>query len=113
MGPGVGEAAGVHGQLTQGSTHAPFCLQVVWEMLTGTKPWHQAPTHLAIILAVNQLGKRLPIPGPPRCPPALAALISACWAQDAQDRPSAADALQQLRGMLQDAWTTEGEGESA
>lgn len=71
-------------------------------MLTGMRPWQNAPTKIAIIMSVYQLGKRLPIPEPPRCPPALASLISACWAQSPLDRPGAAQVLRQLKGILWD-----------
>lgn len=59
------------------------------EMLTGQRPW-QGLTDFAIGVAVCTHGRRLPLPGEARCPPALAAIIAGVWHEDPLQRPSAA-----------------------
>lgn len=73
---------------------------VLWEMLSGHKPWAAAPTHLAVVLSVYQHGLRPPMPPEGRCPGPLAQLIHQCWAQDPKARPSAKEVLVRLRSML-------------
>ncbi|PRW58809.1 kinase [Chlorella sorokiniana] len=73
---------------------------LAWELVAGEEAWRgQHP--MQIILAVTQQGAR----PPPLldCPPPLAALMAACWQEDPQRRPTFADLLPQLQGMLQAA----------
>ena len=81
----------------------PYALhaQVIWEMITGTRPWESAPTHVAVALQVAHHGGRPPLPKSSNAwPPELIELVTRCWAQDPQQRPSAADVVWELQGML-------------
>ncbi|KAG2482335.1 hypothetical protein HYH03_018723 [Edaphochlamys debaryana] len=74
---------------------------VVWAMLTGRQPWKDL-TIPAVAYKVAVLGERPPLDhvSERRCPPGLRRLIAGCWAAEPQRRPSAAEAVRCLRGLL-------------
>ncbi|KAL6759463.1 kinase-like domain-containing protein [Haematococcus lacustris] len=71
---------------------------VIWELLTCKVPYSDM-TPLQAAVGVVQKGLR---PGiPPNCPPALADLMRAAWAQEPQARPSFRDLTPRLQGMYE------------
>jgi WD40 repeat protein/serine/threonine protein kinase len=81
---------------------------ILWEMVTRRLPYCYPGTskisHSDWKNQVNQ-GYREAIPSD--CPPALAQVITTCWAQDPQDRPSAAAVAQVLEHLWQQAVAAE------
>mmetsp|Transcript_10114 Transcript_10114/g.26095 ORF Transcript_10114/g.26095 Transcript_10114/m.26095 type:complete len:787 (+) Transcript_10114:250-2610(+) len=76
------------------------------EMLSRKPPWSNDSWHAAafqIMYAVTVHKERPEIPK--SCPPALATLIRRCWATDSKERPSAAEAAEQLGDLLAAAET--------
>ena len=70
---------------------------VFWELLTRKSPWAgKTPEH---IYAEVTTGNRLAIPDDPAFPTAFGELISACWLETPDDRPSAKNVLKVLRGI--------------
>jgi hypothetical protein len=64
-------------------------------MLTGSVPWADVGSPMQIIYLVGVLGQRPPLPR--GAPPALAALIGACWAESPAARPAFPEVLRRLR----------------
>jgi len=71
---------------------------VLWELFTRSDP-HKNLSQAAIISGVAQQNIRPPIPAD--CPPAYAQLMRDCWESDPQKRPSFADILTRLEGMIE------------
>ncbi|PSC76682.1 kinase [Micractinium conductrix] len=83
-------AFGVLGERWEGRREA-------WELVAGEEAWQgMHPMHT--ILQVTQHGARPPVP--PHCPPALAALMARCWAEEPADRPQFADIVPELQQQL-------------
>eukprot|EP01025_Chloroclados_australasicus_P047293 TRINITY_DN5273_c1_g1_i2.p1 TRINITY_DN5273_c1_g1~~TRINITY_DN5273_c1_g1_i2.p1 ORF type:complete len:717 (+),score=70.08 TRINITY_DN5273_c1_g1_i2:88-2151(+) len=62
---------------------------VLWEMVTGNKPWSHIQHRESIWYRVTVKGERLEIPDDPEVVhPLIANLIRRCWAQDPEERPS-------------------------
>jgi serine/threonine protein kinase len=60
---------------------------ILWEILTGHTPWHKQLRSIPdFIRNVGVEGKRPTIPDD--CPPLLSRLITDCWAQNPQSRPT-------------------------
>ncbi|GFH14523.1 sodium bile acid symporter family [Haematococcus lacustris] len=78
-----------------------FSLAVImWELVTGEFPW-EGTTNMAIIYRVAVQGVRNPLPDDPQaCPPALASLITACWAHEPHLRPHCSQVVSQLESLL-------------
>ena len=68
---------------------------VMWEIMTRSTPFPQIDLFQAAHLIAHD-GLRLPIP--PRCPTKFKAIMSACWRDDAEDRPS----FQEIATMLEE-----------
>ena len=80
---------------------------IAWEVVTRRLPYKD-PTTGKIKEGFEkrvQQGQRELIPDD--CPPELAVLIQACWAQDPQLRPSALEVAQVLEGLWQQAMAAE------
>ena len=60
-----------------------------------------------VVCGVVYAGAR-PDLDPPACPPAYAALVRACWAEDPNARITFSEVLSALRGMLQEALAAAG-----
>ncbi|KAK9908804.1 hypothetical protein WJX75_003138 [Coccomyxa subellipsoidea] len=71
---------------------------LLWEMLTGELPWGHLSTPMQVIYVVGVLKKRLRIPD--RCPEALRQLITQCWQDDADLRPSFTTIVPRLEMVL-------------
>ncbi|KAL4421755.1 hypothetical protein ABPG77_009738 [Micractinium sp. CCAP 211/92] len=81
---------------------------VLHELLTWELPWVGANLYQLVFVVSH--GERLPIPppdqlpGPDKLPPgefeALVSLIQRCWAQQPEERPTFADVIVDLRGIL-------------
>lgn len=69
---------------------------ILWEMLTGECPY-EGMSAIQCALAVLNGVHRPEIP--PWCPPALSALIRACWEQNPERRPSFAQIIMALDAM--------------
>lgn len=69
---------------------------IVWEMLTGECPY-EGMSAIQCALAVLNGDHRPEIPS--WCPPALSALIRACWEQNPERRPSFAQIIMALDAM--------------
>ena len=73
---------------------------ILFELLTHQLPFADQPA-LQAAVAVALAAARPPLPD--RCPPALARLVSLCWASESSERPSftyVADALVTIRAEL-------------
>lgn len=66
---------------------------ILWELLTGEIPFHQAPNEM-IVMGLVQNGTRETIPAD--CPSVWREIIEACWKQDRDQRPSAVEVVQRL-----------------
>lgn len=66
----------------------------LWELLTGQMPYKDMQAN-QIIRTVTELGERPPIPED--CPQHLAKLITKCWSQDPEDRPTMAKVVAELQ----------------
>ncbi|KAG2448447.1 hypothetical protein HYH02_006339 [Chlamydomonas schloesseri] len=68
---------------------------VLWELFMRQPPWHNM-RDVAIAYHVHVNRARPALPPRDRCPPRVARLIQACWAQRPRDRPSAAEVVKEL-----------------
>eukprot|EP01026_Neomeris_dumetosa_P084267 TRINITY_DN98684_c0_g1_i5.p1 TRINITY_DN98684_c0_g1~~TRINITY_DN98684_c0_g1_i5.p1 ORF type:complete len:355 (+),score=36.07 TRINITY_DN98684_c0_g1_i5:161-1066(+) len=67
---------------------------ILWEMLTGQKPWSDKLHPMQIVLAVAIQRKRPKIPS--NCPSSIRDLIQDCWQQKPELRPNFEEILQRL-----------------
>ncbi|KAF5832646.1 serine/threonine protein kinase, partial [Dunaliella salina] len=70
---------------------------LLWELLTGQRPWQELDHPMQIIFVVGVQCQRLPIPG--ECPAAMADMLHACWDEVPEGRPSFSVIEQQIAGM--------------
>lgn len=69
---------------------------VLWEILTLSHPYEGvSQAHLPMLVAAQ---RRRPII-PPHAPPEFVRLVTACWADNPADRPSAEEVLAALTAM--------------
>jgi predicted Ser/Thr protein kinase len=59
---------------------------IMWECLTGEKPWSDKLLPMQVVVAVGVEGDRLPVPL--ECPISLKRLIKDCWRHDPRLRPT-------------------------
>lgn len=59
---------------------------IMWECLTGEKPWADKLLPMQVVVAVGVEGERLPLPM--ACPISLKRLIKDCWRHDPRLRPT-------------------------
>ncbi|QDZ22108.1 serine/threonine-protein kinase [Chloropicon primus] len=59
---------------------------ILWECLTGQKPWADKLLPMQVVVAVGVEGDRLPLPS--GCPISLKRLIRDCWRHDPRLRPT-------------------------
>lgn len=65
----------------------------MWELFTGERPWRG----MAIGIILNEVLVRGQRPALPAwLPPAVAALVGECWAQDPKQRPAMEQVLRRL-----------------
>ena len=69
---------------------------IAYEMFTGEEPW-KTLSAMQIAMTVGVEGRRPTLPD--SCPSDYAALISACWSQDPNDRPDFRDVKRDLRDL--------------
>jgi len=70
---------------------------IAWEILTGQCPYEcEGLSQIDIAISVVKQGRRPALPGPPICLPQQAQLITDCWAQDPNKRPSSVSVLSGL-----------------
>ncbi|KAG2499621.1 hypothetical protein HYH03_002560 [Edaphochlamys debaryana] len=84
------------------------------ELCTRQRPWIGVRTAV-VGFKVAVVGDRpkLAREGHPLCPPPLRQLIQDCWAQQPQERPSSAQVLSRLEGLLAELEAAEAEGRQA
>ncbi len=68
---------------------------VLWELASRQLPFQSAEGNTSLVKEWVKEGAREPIPED--TPPGIAKLIGRCWAQRAEDRPTAAEAVKELR----------------
>ena len=59
---------------------------ILWECLTGEKPWADKLLPMQVVVAVGVEGDRLALP--PGCPISLKRLVRDCWRHDPRLRPT-------------------------
>ena len=74
---------------------------VVWEIYTGKLPWEGMPPSQIIVLVVERRD-RLVIP---TLPPSITALLSACWQQDPNLRPTMEKIKRDFPDSTGNRWT--------
>ncbi|EFA81967.1 protein kinase [Heterostelium album PN500] len=74
---------------------------VMWECATRSDPYSGMPP-FQVIFAVGREGLRPPIPR--NCPPDFVALMTDCWAENADSRPSMETVLNKLEALEVTGW---------
>ncbi|KAL4457609.1 hypothetical protein ABPG75_012474 [Micractinium tetrahymenae] len=85
-----------HGKLTKAADIYSLGI-VMWEAVAARELYPDLMA-MQVILQVSQHGLRPEVPA--SCPPALAELMQRCWAQDAAQRPQAAQVVEELRQQV-------------
>ncbi|KIY94782.1 Stress-activated protein kinase alpha [Monoraphidium neglectum] len=93
-------AGGVAGHKVSEKSDVYSLAVIMWEMLTGMRPWAEYSHQMAIIYQVVQCDRRPPWPKYCPAPEAVRKLVTACWRRNPRERPSAADVLKRLEAML-------------
>ncbi|GMH42644.1 hypothetical protein BSKO_10563 [Bryopsis sp. KO-2023] len=70
---------------------------LLWECVTGLKPYLDIPVVFAIVFAVGAKGRRPDFPSSVNCPPALRTLIESCWRDDPHERPECVEIIEKLK----------------
>ena len=73
---------------------------ILWECLTGLKPWANCAHQLGIIYQVIQCNNRPEFPKNSAIPESLKRLVKSCWRTNPRERPSSGDILKKLTGLL-------------
>ena len=69
---------------------------ILWECLTGERPWSKCPNQVGIISQVVVLDTRPEFPKSVAIPESLKRLIRSCWRKNPRERPSSGEILKKL-----------------
>ncbi len=75
---------------------------ILWECVTGQRPWCEYGHQMAIIYQVVSCDRRpsLDLCKSVDCPESLRRLIKSCWARNPKERPSSGDVARRLEIIL-------------
>eukprot|EP00877_Chromochloris_zofingiensis_P012015 jgi/Chrzof1/7067/Cz02g09160.t1 len=74
---------------------------ILWECITGQKPYKGYPSQYSIIFEVTAHDHRPELPpAGPNAPQELLDIVSACWAKNPAERPGAEEVRSRLKAML-------------